>query len=125
MQFEDNYQDGVGDPSRVYTFGNLERLDFPGGMSMLTIPVPHDDSDNVGIIASDGRGSRAGIVTDLGEATRDLVKQLSGCNHISIEAEYDHSRLLRGPYPDSLKRRISRQEGVIFLISKQDKFYRR
>ena len=93
------------------TFGNLERLDFPDGMSMLPIPVPHDDSDNVAIIASDGRGSRAGIVTDLGEATRDLVKQLSGCNHISIEANYDHSRLLRGPYPDSLKRRISGRGG--------------
>ena len=80
-------------------------------MSMLPIPVPHDDSDNVAIIASDGRGSRAGIVTDLGEATRDLVKQLSGCNHISIEANYDHSRLVRGPYPDSLKRRISGRGG--------------
>ena len=70
-------------------------LIFLCGMSMLTIPVPHDDSDNVGIIVSDGRGSRAGIVIDLGEATRDLVKQLSGCNHISIEANYDHSEIVR------------------------------
>ena len=50
-------------------------------------------------------------MTDLGEATRDLVKQLSGCNHISIEANYDHLRLVRGPYPDSLKRRISGRGG--------------
>ena len=93
------------------TFGNLERIDFSSKMSMLAVPVPHDDSDNVAVIASDGRGNRAAIVTDLGEAPKDLINHLSGCNHISIEANYDHSRLVSGPYPDSLKRRISGRGG--------------
>jgi len=104
-------------------FGNLERIQFSSNLSMLPIPVPHDDAYNVALIASDGGESRAAIVTDLGEAPRDLIKHLSGCNHISIEANYDHHRLVGGPYPDSLKRRITgrgghlsnRQAGEILL----------
>ncbi len=93
------------------TFGNLERIEFSTKMSMLAIPVPHDDADNVALIASDREGNRAAIVTDLGEVPKDLVNHLSSCNHISIEANYDHSRLMGGPYPDSLKRRISGRGG--------------
>ena len=93
------------------TFANLERIQFSSNLSMLPIPIPHDDADNVAVIASDGDGGRAAIVTDLGEAPHDLIKHLSGCNHISIEANYDHHRLMNGPYPDSLKRRISGRGG--------------
>ena len=93
------------------TFGNLERIDFSSKMSMLAIPVPHDDADNVALIASDGGGSRAAIVTDLGEVPQDLVTHLSSCNHISIEANYDHARLMGCQYPDSLKRRIAGRGG--------------
>ena len=105
------------------TFGNLERVQISADLSMLPVPVPHDDADNVALIASDGNGDRAAIVTDLGEAPQDLIKHLSGCKHISIEANYDHQRLVGGPYPESLKRRISgrgghlsnRQAGEILL----------
>ena len=93
------------------TFGNLERVEFSPTLSMIAIPVPHDDADNVAVIASEKSGDRAAVVTDLGEAPRDLVKHLSTCNHISIESNYDHSRLMGGPYPDSLKRRISGRGG--------------
>ena len=92
-------------------FGSLERIQFSPDFSMLAIPVPHDDADNVALVASDGNGDLAAIVTDLGEAPDDLVKHLSRCNHISIEANYDHGRLMSGPYPDSLKRRISGRGG--------------
>ena len=92
-------------------FGSLERIQFTPDLSMLAIPVPHDDADNVALVASNGNGERAAIVTDLGEAPDDLVKHLSSCNHISIEANYDHGRLMSGPYPDSLKRRISGRGG--------------
>lgn len=97
--------------SEYSEFGSLERIQFSPDLSMLTIPVPHDGADNVALVASDGGGERAAIVTDLGEAPDDLVKHLSGCNHISIEANYDHRRLMSGPYPDSLKRRISGRGG--------------
>ncbi|MAK95687.1 MAG: MBL fold metallo-hydrolase [Candidatus Thermoplasmatota archaeon] len=93
------------------TFESLERIVVSEEISLMPIPVPHDDADNVAVIASNGDGRRAAIVTDLGELTVDLMRHLSGCSHISIEANYDHSRLMSGPYPESLKRRISGRGG--------------
>jgi len=97
--------------SECRTFGHLDRIDISEDLSLLPIPVPHDDADNVAVIATNGDGRRAAIVTDLGEPTVELKKHLSGCSHISIEANYDHKRLMGGPYPESLKRRIAGRGG--------------
>ena len=75
------------------------------------VPIPHDDAENIALIVSNGDGNRAGFATDLGEATVELKRHLKGCSHISIEANYDHDRLMKGPYPDSLKRRITGRGG--------------
>jgi len=40
-----------------------------------------------------------------------LVRHLGRCTHISLEANYDHGRLLGGPYPDRLKQRIMGRGG--------------
>tara|TARA_B100000085_G_scaffold42622_2_gene35703 strand:+ start:931 stop:1728 length:798 start_codon:yes stop_codon:yes gene_type:complete len=96
---------------RCKIFDNLERVDISSKLSILPIPIPHDDSDNIAVIASDKNNERAAIVTDLGEATDELIKHLEGCGHISIEANYDNSRLMNGPYPDILKRRITGRGG--------------
>ena len=97
--------------SECRTFGHLDRIDISEDLRLLPIPVPHDDADNVAVIATNGDGRRAAIVTDLGEPTVELKKHLSGCSHISIEANYDHKRLMGGPYPESLKRRIAGRGG--------------
>ena len=102
------------------TFGALERIVVSDDISLLPIPVPHDDADNVAVIASNGGGRRAAVVTDLGELTVDLMRHLSGCSHISIEANYDHSRLMSGPYPESLKRRISGRGGHLSNVQTGD-----
>ena len=93
------------------TFGNLERININDEISILPIPIPHDDAENIALIVSNGDGNRAGFVTDLGEATVELKRHLKGCSHISIEANYDHKKLMQGPYPDSLKRRITGRGG--------------
>ena len=95
----------------VRVFSELERIDAGPDISLLTVPVPHDDAENVAVIACDDQGRRAAVVTDLGEVTTELVSHLKKCEHISIEANYDHDRLMRGGYPDSLKRRISGRGG--------------
>ncbi len=97
--------------SECRTFGGLDRIGISDDLSLLPIPVPHDDADNVAVIATNGDGRRAAIVTDLGESTVELNKHLTGCSHISIEANYDSKRLMAGPYPESLKRRISGRGG--------------
>ena len=80
-------------------------------LSFLPIPVPHDDADNVAYVLSSPEG-RAGFVTDLGEPTEELVKHLTGCSHLSVEANYDTKRLFGNPrYPQPLKDRIHGRGG--------------
>ena len=93
------------------TFTSLERVELGPDLSVLPIPVPHDGAENVGFILSNGDGMRAGMVTDLGDSTDELIRHLNGCSHISIESNYDYSRLMTGPYPDNLKRRITGRGG--------------
>ena len=97
--------------SECRTFGDLDRISVSDELSLLPIPVPHEGAANVAVIATNGDGRRAGIVTDLGEPTVELKKHLSGCSHVSVEANHDLQRLMNGPYPDSLKRRISGRGG--------------
>ena len=56
---------------------------------------------------------RDSVITDLGSWTDELVTHVRGCEHISIEANYDHNRLMNGPYPYSLKDRISGRGGPL------------
>ncbi len=102
---------GIRPIEEVRTFSNLERIQLSSDLSILPVPVPHDDAENVAFIASNGDGRRAAIVTDLGEPTVELMKHLHGCEHISIESNYDLGRLMSGPYPPALKRRISGRGG--------------
>jgi len=92
-------------------FTALERVELGPDLSLLPIPVPHDGAENVGFIVSNGAGERAAFVTDLGDATEELLQHLRGCAHISIESNYDVERLMNGPYPAPLKQRIAGRGG--------------
>ena len=98
------------DPILTSYFGSLDMIRIGDELSVLPVPVPHSGSDNVAFIAS-YRGERAAIITDLGSWTDELVKHVYGCEHISIEANYDANRLDSGPYPFSLKERIRSRGG--------------
>tara|TARA_B100000614_G_scaffold43401_1_gene36377 strand:- start:3555 stop:4379 length:825 start_codon:yes stop_codon:yes gene_type:complete len=98
------------DPMLTSYFGSLDMIRIGDELSVLPIPVPHSNSDNVAFVAS-YRGERAAIITDLGSWTDELVKHVYGCEHISIEANYDEKRLELGPYPFSLKERIRSRGG--------------
>ena len=96
--------------TNVNLFESLEALEFGPDLAILPVPVPHDGADNVAFVASH-RGERAAVVTDLGSWTDELSNHLRGCQHISLEANYDSARLWNGPYPYSLKERISGRGG--------------
>jgi phosphoribosyl 1,2-cyclic phosphodiesterase len=98
------------DLRNVHLFENLEALEFADDLALLPVPVPHSGADNVAFIASH-RGERGAVITDLGSWTDELVNHVSGCQHISIEANYDHQRLWNGPYPMRLKDRIAGRGG--------------
>ena len=98
------------DPELTSYFGSLDVIRIGDELSILTVPVPHSSSENVAFVASYG-GERAAIITDLGSWTDELIKHVYGCEHISIEANYDEQKLNSGPYPYTLKERISGREG--------------
>ena len=97
-------------PELTTYFEALDLVRVGDDLSVLPVPVPHAGSDNVAFVASHG-GERAAIITDLGSWTDELVLHVRGCEHISIEANYDHDKLMYGPYPYSLKDRISGRGG--------------
>ena len=94
----------------MHLFESLEALEFADDLALLPVPVPHSGADNVAFIASH-RGERGAVITDLGSWTDELVNHVSGCQHISIEANYDNNRLWNGPYPMRLKDRIAGRGG--------------
>ncbi|MGB1549192.1 MAG: MBL fold metallo-hydrolase [Candidatus Poseidoniaceae archaeon] len=98
------------DLRNVHLFESLEALEFADDLALLPVPVPHSGADNVAFIASH-RGERGAVITDLGSWTDELVNHVSGCQHISIEANYDNNRLWNGPYPMRLKDRIAGRGG--------------
>ena len=97
-------------PELTKYFDSLDLVKIGDYLTLLPVPVPHDGSDNVAFIASHG-GERAAIITDLGSWTDELITHVRGCEHISIESNYDHHRLVSGPYPYSLKDRITGRGG--------------
>ena len=98
------------DLRNVRLFESLEALEFGDDLALLPVPVPHSGADNVAFVASH-KGERGAVITDLGSWTDELVNHVSGCQHISIEANYDHNRLWNGPYPMRLKDRIAGRGG--------------
>jgi len=80
------------------------------GLSVEPFPVPHDAREPVQYVFSDG-AARLGVVTDLGTVTQHLVEKLSGCEALVIECNHDLDMLMEGPYPVSLKHRVSGRFG--------------
>ena len=79
-------------------------------LSVEPFPVPHDAREPVQYVFSDG-ASRLGVVTDLGSVTQHIVDKLSGCEALVIECNHDLDMLMEGPYPVSLKHRVSGRFG--------------
>ena len=73
-------------------------------------PVPHDAIEPSQFVFSDG-ARRLGVLTDVGCWTPHIETQLSGCDALLLETNHDAEMLARGPYPVSLKRRVSGQQG--------------
>lgn len=80
-----------------------------GGIVVHTCPVPHDAAQ-VALVFDDGR-HRAALATDLGEVTGALFDHVADCDALLLESNHDAALLERGPYPETLKRRIASARG--------------
>ncbi len=81
-----------------------------GNLSVTSFPIPHDAVAPCGyLIATDAW--RICLVTDCGAMNDTILAQLRRAQLIILEANHDRDRLVRGPYPQHLKRRILSPQG--------------
>lgn len=83
-----------------------------GHLTVETVATPHDAADGVVFVIDDGR-HRLGICTDVGHVFGDLKSLVKSVDALFLESNYDEAMLANGPYPQSLKRRISGSGGHI------------
>lgn len=81
-----------------------------GMLTFEAFSVPHDASDPVGFVISDGR-CRLGIATDMGEVPEVVAHHLKGCNALIIEFNHDVELVLNSDRSWYLKQRILGRKG--------------
>jgi phosphoribosyl 1,2-cyclic phosphodiesterase len=93
---------GLIDHLHCFQSGDCLRL---GGVTVETIPTPHDGVDGVAFVIDDGQ-RRLGILTDLGHKFAGLTDVLQSLDAVLLESNYDPRMLAEGPYPEFLQERI-------------------
>jgi phosphoribosyl 1,2-cyclic phosphodiesterase len=84
---------------------------FPvGALQVEPFSVPHDASDTVGFVITDGH-SRLGIATDLGMATLLVRRKLAECDALVLETNHDVEMLRQSGRPWSTIQRILGRQG--------------
>jgi len=73
-------------------------------------PVPHDAREPVQYVFSNG-DKKLGVLTDTGCSTPHIQHMLDACQALVLECNHDLDMLMNGPYPNSLKQRVSSRLG--------------
>jgi phosphoribosyl 1,2-cyclic phosphodiesterase len=76
-----------------------------GDIEVVSFPVSHDAVAPCGYLLSAG-GCRVCVAIDSGEVTPTMLEAMNQADLLILESNHDRERLLRGPYPYSLKQRI-------------------
>lgn len=85
-----------------------------GGFSISSFPTPHDSRASVGYrieVETDAGVCKIGYATDMGMLTETVEENLLGCSYVILESNHDVERLMTGPYPYYLKKRIRGERG--------------
>lgn len=81
-----------------------------GDIQITPYPVPHDAREPVQYTFTNG-DKKLGVLTDTGCTTPHIQAMLTGCNGLVLECNHDLEMLMSGPYPMSLKQRVSGRLG--------------
>ena len=79
-------------------------------MDILPVLVPHDAREPCQFIVRESNLS-FGMLTDLGAITDHVIEAFSACDGLMLECNHDPQMLQAGPYPLSLKQRVSGNHG--------------
>ncbi len=77
-----------------------------GAVTVHPVIVPHDSREPTQFLFQHD-DVRVGVVSDLGHVTPFVCEQFSGCLGLMMESNYDPDMLVKGRYPESVKRRIA------------------
>ncbi len=77
-----------------------------GAVAVVPVIVPHDAREPTQFVF-EHRGVRIGVISDLGQITPFVEEQYRHCHGLMMESNHDRQMLLRGRYPERVKRRIA------------------
>lgn len=97
-------------PSVLLNFVDPHENFAVGDVAVTPYFVPHDANEPVQYVFSDG-AVRLGVLTDTGSLTAHIEETLSACDALVLECNHDLEMLMNGPYPASLKKRVSGRFG--------------
>lgn len=80
-------------------------------MEVCAFKTPHDCENSIGYRFKLPSGNTACVCTDLGEMTNEVFENISGCDSLLLESNYDDNMLMLGAYPYFLKQRIRGANG--------------
>jgi len=89
---------------------------YIGGLTVRAFDIPHDARQPVGYSFS-AEGFKMAMATDVGEPSETVVESLSGSDVILIESNHDVDMLVRGKYPQFLKKRILGKNGHLSNVN--------
>ena len=81
-----------------------------GDFSVTPFDVSHDAAHPLGFVITDGK-EKAAYMTDTGYVSKGIMNVIAGVDVAVIESNHDEELLLRGNYPERLKRRILSDKG--------------
>jgi phosphoribosyl 1,2-cyclic phosphodiesterase len=81
-----------------------------GELNIEPVPVPHDAREPTQFVFG-YRGSRFGLLTDLGSITPKVVAAFARVDALLLECNHDPDMLASGPYPPSLQARVGGRYG--------------
>jgi phosphoribosyl 1,2-cyclic phosphodiesterase len=102
-------QFGFGDDGNVERFTAGDGF-MVGDIRVQSFPVSHDAPEPCGFVFS-ADGSRIGVAVDLGVIGEPVVQALDGVDLLMLESNHDRDCLLTGPYPLTVKKRVTSDTG--------------
>ncbi len=81
-------------------------------MTLTTYGIPHDAASPIGVrVSAISSGASAVVCTDLGYATESVRALCAEADLLVLESNHDTGMLHAGPYPPSVRARISSRHG--------------
>lgn len=77
-----------------------------GAVTVTPVVVPHDAREPTQFVISHG-SDRVGVISDLGHVTPFVTQMYQNLDLLLMESNHDRQMLLRGRYPERVKRRIA------------------